>query len=82
MPGSSSFKLSGIWLDDGGRDAKITQTGKTVRAEYVKDYECDPRDGTPVQKTKFAFEAKILEKNRLEGEIIICTFRKGGGLIA
>lgn len=83
MPGSPPLNLSGIWLDERGRETTITQTGETVRAEYLKDpFECDPLDGTPIQKSKFCFEAKILENNRLEGEIVVCAFKTGGGMIA
>jgi len=80
MPESPSFNLSGIWLD-GSREITIAQSGNAVRAEYVGDYECDPQDGSPIQKTKFDFEAK-LENNRLEGEIMVCTFKTGGRLSA
>jgi hypothetical protein len=82
MPGSPSFDLSGIWLDEVGREMTVTQEGNTVQAQYLKqEYECDPRDGSPIQKTKFGFEARI-ENDQLEGEIMVCTFQEGGRLVA
>lgn len=71
-----SFDLSGVWIDEGYHSPSfeiiISYTGKdTVRAELVKEFECDPRDGTPMQKTKLDFEAKITG-NQLEGYTSIC----------
>jgi len=82
--GSPSFNLSGTWLDEAGREMTVTQEGNTVRAQYLKEgeeYECDPRDGSPIQKTKFGFEAKI-DNDQLEGEIMVCTFEERIGLHA
>lgn len=75
-PRAPSFDLSGRWLD-GAREITISYTGEdTVQAGFVKEYECDPRDGTPIQKTKLDFEAKITG-NQLEGETTTCTFKIG-----
>jgi len=78
MPGSPSFDLSGIWLDR-ELEIKITQTGNTVSAEYAEERPCDTRDGW-IDRKKFAFTAKILDNNRLEGEINVCVFKTKVGL--
>jgi len=46
---------------------------------YIQDYECDPRDGSPIQKTRDCFKAK-LSGTRLEGTFVSCTFRTGGNV--
>jgi len=67
------FDLSGRWFD-GAKEITISYTGgDTVQADYVEEYECDPRDGTPIQKTKLDFEAKITG-NQLDGQVIACAF--------
>ncbi len=75
-PREPSFDLSGVWIDEGynsgASEIIISYTGKdTVRAEFVEEFECDPRDGTPIQKTKLDFEAK-LTGNQLEGYTSVC----------
>jgi zinc ribbon protein len=75
-PREPSFDLSGRWFDS-AREITISYTGEdTVRAEFVQEYECDPRDGTPIQKTKLDFEAKITG-NQLEGQTTGCEFSLG-----
>jgi hypothetical protein len=53
--------------------------GNKYVAQYVAGpkYECDPRDGTPIQVTTDCFEATI-SGNRLEGKMVSCTFRTSG----
>lgn len=76
--------FSGHWTDN-GRAVTITQSGPSVTATYDADYECDPRDGGAVQKTRDDFQATLtLDRTPgqdtvylLEGETTVCSYGKG-----
>jgi hypothetical protein len=58
---------------DGEREITITHTGNDVRAEYVKERECDPRDGTGVVKTTLDFTGTLRGK-QLTGKANTCKY--------
>jgi hypothetical protein len=68
--------LSGAWMDN-GRAVTIVQSGSSVTATYDADYDCDPRDGGAVQKTKDDFSGATLSGNKLSGQITVCGYGKG-----
>ena len=68
--------LNGPWMD-GARAVTITQSGSSVTATYDADYDCDPRDGGPIQKTHDDFNGATLSGNQLSGQITVCSWGKG-----
>lgn len=68
--------LNGAWMD-GVRPVTIVQNGSSVTATYDGDYECDPRDGGPIQKTRDDFNGATLSGDQLSGEITVCSWGKG-----
>ena len=68
--------LNGAWRDN-ARPVTLKQTGTTVTATYDADYDCDPRDGGAIQKTRDDFKDATLSGNQLQGQTTVCLYGKG-----